>query len=168
MKEWRLRSRDQRFSGRQTSGEGHRGPWLGELVDFSEGRLGSFSWEILRALFRPNQLVAVLKAGSSDFTAFQLFTKVSRNGADVSASQGMHFTACGVPASFLLCLFYLGIPTQFRSFFFFTLCWEELNTVLLLFFPLKGKNIPYGLLKANHCLLVTGGVLLFLAPCQLC
>lgn len=93
---------------------------------------GSFSWEILRALSHPSQLLAVLEAGSSDFTAFLLFTKVSRNGAGLSASCRMHFSEW-CPSSLLALLFLSRDSHSVSLFVFFTLYWEELNTVLLLF-----------------------------------
>lgn len=119
----------------ETSGEGHRncGSWL-IGVQWRD----SFSWEILRALSHRSQLLAVLKAGLSDFTAFQLFTKVSRNGAGLSASRGMHFSEW-CPSSLLALLFLSRDSHSVSLFVLFTLYWEELNTVLL-FFPLKERK----------------------------
>lgn len=72
----------------------------------------------------------------------------------------------GIPAHFLLCCFYLGIPTRLRSLFFSHFTGRNLIPSCF-FFPTEGKkNILCGLLKANHCLPSTTGMLVFLAPCQ--
>lgn len=119
-KSWKRSLRNQTFSRR------HQRGWVPRRV-LSLSRdsvcglewkdLGLFSWEILTALFCSDRLLAVLKAGSSDFTAFQLFTKVNRNRTGLSARSWMHFRVCGILSNFLLCSFYLRIPTQFHSFF---------------------------------------------------
>lgn len=120
MKSWKHRLRNQTFSRRHQEG------WFPRRVlslhhdsvcGLEWKDLGLFSWEILTALFCSDRLLAVLKAGSSDFTAFQLFTKVNRNRTGLSASSWMHFRVCGILSNFLLCNFYLRIPTQFHSFF---------------------------------------------------
>lgn len=72
----------------------------------------------------------------------------------------------GVPAHFLLCRFYLGIPTRFRSLFFSHFTGRNLIPSCS-FFPTEGKKHTVWLVETNHCLPVTAGMLVFLAPCQL-
>lgn len=56
----------------------------------------------------------------------------------LSASSRMHYGVCGILSVFLLCNFYLRIPTQFCSFFHTLL--EGIEYSLVPFFPLKGEK----------------------------
>lgn len=65
----------------------------------------------------PEKFSELCFAGRSDFTAFQLFTKVNRSRTGSSARSWAHFRPCGVLSTFWICSFHLRVPTRFHSSF---------------------------------------------------
>lgn len=118
------------------------------------------------------QLLPALRAASSDFPLFSCSQK-GQSQTGLISRRGVHFRVGGTLSHLLLCGFYPRIPAWFcPSFSHFA--GRNLIQPCPVFppkerspsvQPSESKSLPLGRVPR---LPVTGGLLIFLAPCQFC